>query len=168
MSEGSNIKTTDICDEFTAGVQVCEPMFRSFGGVTGFHGPISTVRVFEDNVLVREALEDLPPGRVLVVDGGGSRRCALVGDKLAEIAASRGLAGIIVNGCVRDSRELSGIDVGVLALAAYPLRSRKDGEGGRDVTVRFGGVTWTPDHYVYADEDGIVVAAERLHNTSGG
>ncbi len=164
MSESTNIKTADICDDFAGSVQVCEPMFVSYGGVAGFHGPISTVRVFEDNVLVREALEDLAPGRVLVVDGGGSRRCALVGDKLADIAASRGLAGIIVNGCVRDTKELAGADVGILALASHPLRSRKASEGSRDVPAEFGGVTWTPDHYVYANEDGIVVSADVLHD----
>jgi regulator of ribonuclease activity A len=131
--------------------------------VRGFDGPISTVRVHEDNVLVREALEDLAPGSVLVVDGGGSRRCALLGDKLPSIAASRGLAGIIMNGCVRDSRELAGIEVGVLALATSPLRSRKQGKGQRDVPVRFGGLTWAPGQYAYADEDGVVVANGMLH-----
>lgn len=139
-------------------------MFVSYGSVAGFDGTISTVRVHEDNVLVREALEDLAPGRVLVVDGGGSKRCALVGDKLADIAASRGLAGVIINGCVRDTRELAGIGTGILALASHPLRSRKEGEGESDVSVHFGGVTWTPDHYVYADGDGVVLAAERLHD----
>lgn len=166
MNGSSSIKTTDICDGFAGSVRVCKPMFTSFGSVAGFHGRISTVQVHEDNVLVREALEDVAPGCVLVVDGGGSKRCALVGDKLAGIAASRGLAGVIVNGCVRDSRELARIDVGILALASHPLRSRKEGEGSRDVPVEFGGVTWTPDHYVYADEDGVVVSAERLHDTS--
>jgi len=166
LSASSVIKTADLCDHFADSVRVCEPMFSSYGSVSSFHGPISTVRVYEDNVLVREALEDLAPGRVLVVDGGGSRRCALVGDRLAEIAASRGLTGVIVNGCVRDSRELAGIDVGVLALASHPLRSRKEGEGIRDVPVEFGGVTWTPDHYVYVDEDGIVVSDGKLHDTS--
>jgi regulator of ribonuclease activity A len=131
--------------------------------VRGFDGPISTVRVHEDNVLVREALEDLAPGSVLVVDGGGSKRCALLGDKLPSIAASRGLAGIIMNGCVRDSRELAGIEVGVLALATSPLRSRKQGKGQRDVPVRFGGLTWAPGQYAYADEDGVVVANGMLH-----
>ena len=164
MTGGSSIKTTDICDDFSGSVQVCEPIFASYGGAASFHGPISTVRVHEDNVLVREALEDLPPGRVLVVDGGGSLRCALVGDRLADIAASRGLVGIIVNGCVRDTREMSEINVAVLALASHPLRSRKEGKGSRDVTVEFGGVSWTPGHYVYADEDGIVLATESLHN----
>jgi regulator of ribonuclease activity A len=138
-------------------------MFTSYGSVRGFDGPISTVRVHEDNVLVREALEDLAPGSVLVVDGGGSRRCALLEDKLDPIAASRGLAGIIMNGCVRDSRELAGIEVGVLALATSPLRSRKQGEGQRDVPVRFVGLTWAPGQYAYADEDGVVVANGMLH-----
>ena len=85
------------------------------------------------------------------------------GSKLVDIAASRGMAGIIVNGCVRDSRELVEMDVGILALASHPLRSRKEGAGIRNVTVEFGGVTWIPDHYVYADEDRVVVSAERLH-----
>jgi len=165
LSESSSIKTADICDSFADSVRVCAPIFSSYGLAAGFHGPISTVRVYEDNVLVREALEALAPGRVLVVDGGGSRRCALVGDKLAEIAASRGLAGVIINGCVRDSRELAGLDVCILALASHPLRSAKEGYGDRDAPVEFGGVTWTPDHYVYADEDGVVVSAERLRGT---
>jgi regulator of ribonuclease activity A len=98
------------------------------------------------------------------VDGGGSRRCALIGDKLASIAASRGLEGIIVNGCVRDSRELAGIEVGVLAFTTSPLRSNKMRTGRRDVPRRFGGVTWTPGHYVYVDEDGVVVARGMLHD----
>jgi regulator of ribonuclease activity A len=155
-------RTADLCDRFPGSVQVCEPGLASYGAVRAFCGPISTVRVHEDNVLVREALEDLPPGTVLVVDGGGSRRCALLGDKLASIAASRGLAGVIVNGCVRDARELDGIHVGILALAAHPMRSAKNGAGERDVPVRFGGLTWTPGHHIYADEDGVVLAAERL------
>ncbi len=117
-------------------------------------------------MLVREALEDLAAGAVLVVDGGGSRRCALLGDKLASIAASRGLKGVIVNGCVRDARELGGIAVGVLALATNPLRSKKEGTGRRDVPVSFGGVTWTPGQYVYADDDGVVVAREMLHDAT--
>ena len=160
-----SFQTTDICDEFPESVSICEPMFTTYGAVPAFHGPIATVRVYEDNVLVREALEDLSEGTVLVVDGGGSKRCALLGDKLASIAASRGLAGIIVNGCVRDSRELAQIDVGILALATHPLKSRKNGEGERNVAVEFGGVTWTPDHYVYADEDGLSLAPEILHDT---
>jgi regulator of ribonuclease activity A len=124
MNQGApDFKTTDICYRFSSRVEVCTPIFTSYGGSTAFNGPISTVGVYEDNVLVREALEDLAAGAVLVVDGGGSRRCALLGDKLASIAASRGLEGVIVNGCVRDARELGGIEVGVLALATNPLRT---------------------------------------------
>jgi regulator of ribonuclease activity A len=165
-AEKQVIKTADLCDSFPETVQVCEPMFTSYGSVTGFDGPISTVRVYEDNVLVREALEDLAPGSVLVVDGGGSRRCALLGDLLASIAASRDLAGIIINGCVRDSRELAGIEVGVLALATSPLRSRKQGESQRNVPVRFGGLAWVPGQYAYADEDGVVVTDGMLHDAT--
>lgn len=156
-------KTTDICDEFPEMVSVCEPLFTSYGSVNSFSGPISTVKVYEDNVLVRQALEEIPAGDVLVVDGGGLKRCALLGDKLASIATPRNLAGIIVNGCVRDSKELAEIEVGILALAAHPKKSGKTAEGERDVTVEFGGAAWTPGHYVYADEDGIVIATERLH-----
>lgn len=157
-----NFRTTDICDEFPDSISICEPMFTSYGAANSFHGPTATVRVFEDNVLVRQALEDLPEGTVLVVDGGGSKRCALLGDKLASIAAERDLAGIIVNGCVRDSKELAQVDVGVLALAIHPMKSRKNGEGQRDVILRFGGVSWTPGHYVYADEDGVVLTVEKI------
>jgi regulator of ribonuclease activity A len=155
------VKTTDICDRFPE-VSVCEPLFTSYGAVRSFYGTISTVEVYEDNVLVLETLEDLEPGGVLVVDGGGSKRCALLGDRLASIAASRGIAGIILNGCVRDSRDLAEIEVGVLALATHPRRSGKEGEGRRDVPVEFGGVRWTPGHHVYADEDGVVISPDRL------
>lgn len=158
-----DFQTTDICDEFPESVSICEPMFTSYGTVSSFHGPIATVRVHEDNVLVRLALEDLPEGTVLVVDGGGSKRCALLGDRLASIAATRSLAGIVINGCVRDSRELARTEVGILALATHPRRSNKEGAGERDVSVEFGGLTWTPGHYLYADQDGVVLAAENLY-----
>ncbi|MGB3633488.1 MAG: ribonuclease E activity regulator RraA [Rubrobacteraceae bacterium] len=160
----TSFQTADICDEFPESVSVCEPMFTSYGAQRSFHGPIATVRVHEDNVLVRQALEDLPSGTVLVVDGGGSKRCALLGDKLASIAATRNLAGIIINGCIRDSREISEIEVGVLALATHPLKSRKKGEGERDEPVEFGGLAWTPGQYLYADEDGVILAPVKLHD----
>lgn len=161
----AGVRTTDICDDFPEKVEVCEPIFTSYGSVGEFHGRISTVKVHEDNVLVKQALEDVARGTVLVVDGGGSKRCALLGDKLASIAASRGLAGIIINGCVRDSEELAKIEVGILALATHPLRSAKAGAGQRDVAVRFGGVAWTPGHHVYADRDGVVLSAAALHES---
>ena len=120
------------------------------------------MQVYEDNVLVRAALAESGTGRVLVVDGGGSLRCALVGDLLGAMAVKNGWAGIVVNGCVRDSAELAQLPLGVRALATNPLRSEKRGEGQRDVPVVFAGITFMPGHYLYADADGIVVAAQAL------
>ena len=121
-----------------------------------------TVKVFEDNVLVREALETDGQQRVLVVDGGGSTRCALVGDRLAQLAYNNRWAGIVVNGCIRDSEEISGITVGVKALHAVPRKSSKEGAGERDVLVHFAGITFTPGHCLYADPDGIIVTDQDL------
>ncbi|MDQ0191412.1 ribonuclease E activity regulator RraA [Alicyclobacillus cycloheptanicus] len=156
------IRTADISDDHPAETQVCELQFRSFGAVPRFGGPIVTVRVYEDNVLVKQALEEAPAGSVLVVDGGGSLRCALVGGNLGNIAAERGVAGIIVNGAVRDVLELRSQQVGIFALGSNPLKSRKLGEGAMGETVRFGGVDFVPGHYVYADEDGVVVSARAV------
>lgn len=155
-------KTTDMCDAYSGQLQVAEAVFTSYGGRRRFCGPVETVRVFEDNSLVREALETVPAGSVLVVDGGGSRRCALLGDRLAAIAVTRGLAGIIINGCVRDTAELAEMGIGVLALAPCPCKSKKEGRGERGVPVQFAGITWTPGEYVYVDEDGIVLSPRAL------
>src|SRR5690554_5320963 len=124
-----SLKTTDLCDEFANEVQIVGSSFQSYGGKTSFSGAIKTVKVFEDNVLVRKALETIPEGSVLVVDGGGSRRCALLGDRLGEIGVQRKIAGIIINGCVRDSAELKKLDIGVLALGTHPKKSNKEGKG---------------------------------------
>ena len=155
-------QTADLCDEFEQSVRVAEPLLRDYGGAASFHGPIVTVRVFEDNMIVRETLETDGQGRVLVVDGGASTRCALLGDKLARFAYENGWAGIVVNGCIRDSEEISGISVGVKALHTVPRRSGKEGTGERDVTVSFAGIAFTPGHYLYADADGILVADRAL------
>ena len=155
-------KTADLCDEFGKELEVCQQEFRSYGKKKQFDGPISTVRVFEDNTLVKQSLETIPEGNVLVVDGGGSKRCALVGDMLGEIAVNRKLAGIIINGCVRDSAELAQLDIGILALGTNPLRSKKDGKGEKDIIVTFGGIDWNPGDYIYADEDGIVISSKKL------
>lgn len=154
--------TTDLSDEFTGRVRICAPLFHSFGGATHLSGSISTVKVFEDNVLVRDALETLPEGCVLVVDGGASMNCALVGGNLAKIAAERNLGGIVVNGCIRDSHEIERLDIGVLALATHPKKSSKNGAGEKDVTVNFGGVDFVPGQYLYADADGLLVSGEKL------
>ncbi len=161
-ADSINFKTADLCDEFEQSVGVAEPLLRDYGGNTSFYGSLATVKVFEDNVLVREALEKDGQGRVLVVDGGGSTRCALVGDRLAQLAYENGWAGIVVDGCIRDSDEISRIPVGVKAHHTVPKKSAKRGIGERDVPVRFAGLTFTPGHYLYADPDGIVVADRDL------
>ncbi|HET7427569.1 MAG TPA: ribonuclease E activity regulator RraA [Gemmatimonadales bacterium] len=155
--------TADLCDEFGDEVHVAHPIFRDWGGVERFAGPIATLRVHEDNALVRQALEAAGRGRVLVVDGGGSLRTALVGGNLAALAHKNGWAGMLVHGCIRDAAELAATQVGIKALAAVPRRSAKDGAGARDVEVRFAGVTFVPGHWLYADRDGVVVAERRLH-----
>ena len=154
--------TPDLCDEFGAEVHVAEPVFRDFGGVEHFAGPIATLRVFEDNALVRQALEMPGGGRVLVVDGGGSLRSALVGGNLAALARENGWSGLVVYGCIRDAAEIAGTPVGVKALHAVPRRSAKAGAGERGVPVAFAGVTFTPGAWLYADRDGIVVADRKL------
>ncbi len=154
--------TADLCDDHGDRVQVCEPVFHTFGGRRAFHGPISTIRCFEDNSRVKEAVEGPGAGRVLVVDGGGSRRRALLGDNLGRAAVTNGWAGVIIHGCIRDSAELGRMDLGLRALGTMPLRSDKRGEGERDVPVRFAGVTFRPGEFVYVDEDGIIVAAIAL------
>ena len=156
------LATADLCDQHEGRVRVAEPMFRPYGGTLAFGGPIATVKVFEDNVLVRQALSEKGVGRVLVVDGGGSLRCALVGDQIAVLARDNGWAGIVVYGCIRDSLAINGLPIGVRALGTHPLKSIKKGAGDRGISVTFAGVTFVPGHYVYADADGVIVSAEAL------
>lgn len=156
------MKTADLCDQYLEKLQVCQLSLYSYGGKKEFTGPIATVDVFEDNVLVREALETVPAGTVLVVDGKGSRNCALLGDRLAQIACERGLAGVIINGCIRDSAEIAAMPLGVMAIGTCPVKSKKEGKGSRDAVLEFGGVRWEPGTYVYADSDGIVVSQTKL------
>lgn len=148
----------DLCDEHPDTVRVLEPLFASFGGRHAFGGPIRTIKCFEDNSLVADRVREPGEGAVLVVDGGGSRRCALVGDNLAALAADNGWAGLVVYGCVRDVDELARIDVGIHALASHPLRSIKRGQGLRDVPVDFAGVRFVPDQFLYGDRNGLLVA----------
>jgi regulator of ribonuclease activity A len=152
--------TTDRCDAHPE-AQVCEPVFTAFGGRRAFRGPITTVKVFEDNTLIKQAVEGPGNGRVLVVDGGGSTRCGLVGGNLAVSAATNGWAGIVVHGCIRDADELAEQPIGVRALAAYPRKSERglhSGQAGR--TVVFAGVTFREGEWLCADSDGIVVLPE--------
>ena len=155
-------RTSDICDVHAADVRILAPLLRSFGGRTSCHGPVSTLKVFEDNALIRATLEQPGSGAVLVVDGGGSLRCALVGDQLAKLAIANDWAGVIVWGCIRDSEEIGNLPVFVSALATHPLRSGRRGIGERDVAVTFGGVRFMPGDYLYADADGILVADKAI------
>ena len=154
--------TTDLSDAHPDAIQVAEPMFRDFGGQRAFHGAIATVKLFEDNALVRSILETPGAGRVLVVDGGGSMRCALLGDQLAELAVRNGWAGVVVHGCIRDSEAIGQLPLGVKALATHPLKSIKRGEGQREIPVRFAGVHFRPGAWLYADGDGLIVSEQPL------
>lgn len=156
------LKTADLYDEHGAKLRVLDPIFRHYGGKRAFAGRIVTVKVHEDNKLVRGALEKDGAGQVLVIDGGGSLRSALVGGNIAKLAADNQWEGIVVNGCIRDSVEVAATAVGVLALATNPVKPGKHGFGEVNVPVRFGGVTFAPGEYVYVDEDGAVVSSEKL------
>ena len=152
--------TTDLCDAHPE-AQVCDPVFMAFGGRMAFSGPLTTVKVFEYNTLIKQAVEGPGNGRVLVVDGGGSTRCGLVGGNLAVSAATNGWAGIVVHGCIRDADELAEQPIGVRALAAYPRKSERglhSGQAGR--TIVFAGVTFREGEWLCADSDGIVVLPE--------
>jgi regulator of ribonuclease activity A len=154
------MRTTDLWDAHADAFRLLEPVFRDFGGKRSFHGPVTTLKVFEDNALVRSALETPGAGRVLVIDGGGSVRRALVGGNLGKLAEQNGWAGIVVFGALRDSVELATCDVGLKALAVIPAKSEKKGVGERDVPVSFAGATLRPGDFLYADEDGILVSEQ--------
>lgn len=156
--------TADLCDRFSyrENFQIAEPIFRQFGNKRHFSGQITTLKVFEDNALVRATLEEKVSDRVLVIDGGGSRRCALLGDTLASLAVENGWQGILVYGCVRGSEIIEQLPIGVMALNTHPLRSNKHDIGQRDVMITFAGVNFKKDHYLYADSDGIIVSETKL------
>ncbi|MFD5365194.1 ribonuclease E activity regulator RraA [Streptomyces tendae] len=149
--------TADICDRLDGTVQTCTTQLRSYGGRTRFSGRVDTVSCLEDNVLVRAALSRPGQGRVLVVDGAGALRTALMGDAMAELARGNGWAGVIVHGAVRDVARLRETDLGVLALGSNPRRSGKAGTGTAGQPVVFGGVVFTPGDTVHADEDGVAL-----------
>ena len=152
----------ELCDQFPDLVQVVEPMFGNFGGRERFGGEIVTLKAFEDNSLVREQVALPGEGRVLVVDSGGSMRRAMLGDMLAEKAALNGWSGIIIYGCIRDVNAIGELDLGVQALGANPMKTDKKGLGELNVDLTFGGVTFKPGYYVYADNNGVLVSPEKL------
>jgi regulator of ribonuclease activity A len=159
--QDESLATTDLSDAHPS-VQVAEPVLTHFGGRKRFSGRITTVLCLEDNSRVRDAVGEAGEGRILIVDGGGSLQCALLGDLLGEKAVANGWSGIVINGCARDTFRLGQLELGVMALAPHPRRSEKRGHGERDVPVRFAGVTFRPGDYAYADEDGLIVSGTDL------
>lgn len=166
MSNPPDFATCDLCDSYkndsSGGFRVLPPVFRDFGANGRFAGQVSTVKCFEDNTLVKAAVDSPGEGRVLVVDGGGSLRRALLGGNLGAAAARNGWAGVVVDGCVRDVAELAQCETGIRALASMPLPTEKRGEGQRDIAVQIQGVGVRPGDWLYADEDGMVVSAVPL------
>ena len=151
--------TADLVDEIGPEVRSCDLQFGQYGGRAMFAGPVSTVKCFQDNALLKSVLSEPGNGRVLVIDGDASVHTALVGDLIAELGRSNGWAGLIVNGAVRDASTLRTLDIGIKALGTNPRKSTKTGAGQRDVAVTFGGVTFLPEEIAYSDDDGIVVVA---------
>jgi len=157
-----NFLTTDLYDANEGRVAVLQPMLKSYGGKPRFAGQIVTLKLYEDNTLVREVLGEAGAGKVLVVDGGGSLRCALLGDQIAELAVKNQWEGVVIYGCIRDSVAIGALPLGVRALDTNPKKSVKRNEGTRDLVLNFGGVDFTPGHWLYADEDGVLVSPTAL------
>jgi regulator of ribonuclease activity A len=155
--------TPDLCDQFPD-VQVAEPVFRSFGGQSRFAGPAVTVKCLNDNSRVRELAMTPGEGRVIVVDGGGSLRRALLGDLIAGNAVKHGWSGFVIFGCVRDVEVLATLPLGVQALAPHPMKTERRDLGEVDVPVSFAGVSVTPGDWIYADANGVLVANAKLHD----
>ena len=154
--------TPDLCDAFPELVQAVAPMFVNYGGNNLFGGEIVTVKCFEDNSKVKELVDTDGSDKVMVVDAGGSLRRACLGDILAEKAVNNGWQGIIVYGCVRDVEILTTIPLGVQAIGTHPMKTDKKGLGEVNIPVTFGGVTFTPGHYLYADNNGVIVSPSQL------
>lgn len=156
--------TCDLYDQFEGKVQTNQAPLVHYGGNRAFCGVLDTVECFEDNVLLRQALEEEGKGRVLVVQGHGSRACALMGDIIAAVGMNNGWSGVVINGMIRDVGAISKLDWGVMALGSNPAKSRKLGIGARKKAIRFGGVYFEPGAYIYCDEDGILIGSQKLHN----
>ena len=154
--------TPDLCDEYAETITVAAPIFRGYGAKDAFAGQISTIKCFEDNSLVREAVVEDGHGRVLVIDGGGSMRRALLGDMLAEKAVANGWEGVVIYGCLRDVDQINAMALGVKALGTHPMKTDKRGEGQRDIALQFAGVHWRPGDHLYADNNGVIVADKKL------
>ncbi len=156
--------TARLCDAHSSEnhFQVAEPLFKFYGATQVFSGQVTTLKVFEDDVLISNTLAEKVAGRVLVIDGGGSHRCALVDNELATLALDNGWQGLVIYGCVRDSALIDQLPLGIRALHTQPLKSHQKGLGDRDQLVTFAGVNFKKDYFLYADADGIIVSATRL------
>ena len=152
----------DLCDAYPDRVRVATPVFRNFGGRSAFGGQIVTVKCYEDNSLVAQQVAQPGLGKVLVVDGGGSLRCGLLGDNLAQQAFENDWQGILVNGCIRDVDIIGTIDLGVQALASHPMKSIKRNVGLLNARLTFAGIDFLPGEYLYADNNGVLVSATAL------
>ncbi|MEJ6559041.1 MAG: ribonuclease E activity regulator RraA [Gammaproteobacteria bacterium] len=153
-------KTSDISDQLHPNVQYLEPIYNGYGAKIDFFGVIHTIKCFEDNSLVREVLDTDGQGRVLVVDAGGSRRCAMLGDQLAAKAVKNNWSGIVIYGLIRDSEMINKMSIGVRALGTHPLKSIKKGVGEQSLSLSFSGVNFVPGDYLYADQDGVIIVKE--------
>ncbi len=158
----TNLSTPDLCDQFPEQVRVLDPVFSSYGGQAQFFGEVVTIKCFEDNSVVKQLLNEAGLGRVIVMDGGGSLRRAILGDMLAENAVKNGWSGLIINGCIRDCDEIAKLPLGVKALNTHPMKTEKRGLGDLNVPVTFAGQTIKPGHWVYADNNGIVLSDQPL------
>ena len=170
-SGGGPPSLADLCDMHIPSpnrLHVVHPgLLHSYGARTKFGGKVECVRCFESNLTVRAALSNDGHGRVLIVDGGGSKRVALLGDELAKLAIDNGWSGVILHGCIRDSAILRTMDLGVLAVGTHPVKSIKIYPGERGVNVNFGGVEFVPGHWVYSDMDGVIVSENPIHLDDG-
>lgn len=162
MNNSEVVSTPDISDEFPTEVQAIELDLRNFGGISHFSGEVVTVKCFEDNSLVKALVGEPGNGRVMVVDGGGSRRRALLGDMLADTAAGNGWSGLVINGVIRDVDEIGAIALGVQALGSVPLKTEKLGHGQQGIPLHFGGANIRPGDWIYADNNGVLVASRKL------
>lgn len=162
------VSTTDLCDQFEAQIHagqinVLPPVFQHYGQRPSFSGQAVTIKTFEDNTLIKQILEnENGKGKVLIIDGGGSQRCALIGGNIAMAAVKNDWVGIVVNGCVRDIGEIEILDIGIRALALHPLRSLRKGAGERDLTVNIQGIKVSAGNWVYVDGDGILISDVEL------
>lgn len=155
------VATADLWDRHGADMHCVDPIFRSYGMKTSFQGEITTLKLYEDNSLVRQQLATPGKGKVLVVDGGGSLRSALVGDQLAELAIQNQWEGLLIFGAIRDSAIINTMDIGIRALNTCPVKSIKKDQGELDIPIKFASTLFVPGHYLYADEDGVLVSKTR-------